>query len=47
MEEIKINTHGLLILKPTKTSMRSFTKDELNVCKKALKKYWKTKQDKQ
>ena len=41
--EVKINTHGLLILKPTETSMRDFTKEELEVCKKALKKYWKDK----
>jgi hypothetical protein len=39
--EVKINVHGLLILNPTKESMRSFTKEELEVCKKALEKHWK------
>lgn len=41
--EVKINTHGLLILLPSKDSMRGFTKEELEVCKKALEKYWKSK----
>ena len=39
--KVEITDAGLLILKPDKNSMRSFTRDEASICRRALEKYWK------